>query len=54
MLFVQEKGAGRRPHARVEKGPLMRALLVPVSSDGVLFVQPGRGICVNPSTTKSA
>lgn len=42
------------PNSIEEKILLMRAQLVPVSSDGVLFVQQCRGICVNPSTTKSA
>lgn len=54
--FFYKKSRTEPPHthSREEKILLMRAQLVPVSSDGVLFVQRSRGICVNPSTTKSA
>lgn len=49
-----QKSTTEPPQSREEKILLTRAQLVPVSSDGVLFVQQSRGICVNPSTTKSA
>lgn len=52
--FFYKKAEQNPPHSIEEKNLLMRAQLVPVSSDGVLFVQQSRGICVNPSTTKSA
>lgn len=54
--FFYKKAGQNPPLPTPEKKKilLMRAQLVPVSSDGVLFVQQSRGICVNPSTTKSA